>query len=272
MTALIGGYVLLGILAGLYGSVIGLGGGVIIVPALLLLYRMDPHTTVAVSLCAVFANSVSGTVAYARQGRVDFRSGLLFAPALVPGSIAGAFIVSHVPLRPFSAIFGALFFAVSLFLLANPSPAPATARQRNGPGLARRIIDARGHRFVYRVNVRLGQAVSALAGFISSLLGIGGGVLHVPAMILLLGFPNHIAVATSTFIIALTSAVGASAFALQGAVNWTAAAAVAVGAIAGAQAGARVSRSLTGAWIGRLLALALAGIGLRMLALSALGR
>lgn len=87
------GFVGWGFLAGLYGSIIGLGGGAIIVPVLLLIYGMDPNTTVAVSLCAVFANALSSTFAYGRQGRVDYSSGWRFALAVIPGSLVGAFVV-----------------------------------------------------------------------------------------------------------------------------------------------------------------------------------
>jgi uncharacterized membrane protein YfcA len=236
----------------------------------MLIYGMDPNTTVAVSLCAVFANAVSSTVAYGRQGRVDYSSGWRFALAVIPGSLVGAFVVKYIPVRVFSGAFGALFFFVSLFMAF----APARTRHRSlprGPGEARLITDSEGHRFSYRVRMSRGIPVSFAAGALSSLMGIGGGVIHVPAMILWLGFPHHIAVATSTFIISVSSLIGAAAFASQGAVAWGVALPIAAGAVIGAQIGARIARSLSGRWVGRLLALALCIIGIRMLISSVVG-
>ena len=259
-----------GLSAGLYGSIIGLGGGAIIVPVLLLIYGMDPNTTVAVSLCVVFANAVSSTVAYARQGRVDYSSGWRFALAVIPGSLIGAFVVKYIPVRVFSGAFGALFFIISLFMAFSPLRSTRRSMPR-GIGEPRRITDAEGHRFSYRVNMARGIPVSFAAGALSSLMGIGGGVLHVPAMILWLGIPHHIAVATSTFIISVSSLIGAAAFASQGAVNWGVAIPLAAGAVIGAQFGARIAKSLSGKWVGRLLALALCVIGIRMLLSSLVG-
>jgi len=269
MSLAMAGFVGWGLLAGLYGSIVGLGGGAIIVPVLLLIYGTDPNTAVAVSLCAVFANALSSTIAYSRQGRVDFSSGWRFALAVIPGSLVGAFVVKYIPVRVFSGAFGALFFVISLFMAFSPMRTGHRSVPR-GPGKARRIVDADGHRFSYRVSMARGIPVSFAAGALSSLMGIGGGVLHVPAMILWLGFPHHIAVATSTFIISVSTLIGAAAFASQGAVNWGLAVPLAVGAVIGAQFGARIAKSLSGRWVGRLLALALCIIGIRMLA-SALG-
>ena len=152
---------------------------------------------------------------------------------------------------------------------------PFRANRKNvprGPGEPRRITDSDGHRFSYRVSMARGIPVSFAAGCLSSLMGIGGGVLHVPAMILWLGFPHHIAVATSTLIISVSSFIGAAAFASQGAVNWGVAIPIATGAVIGAQFGARIAKSLSGKWVGRLLALALCVIGIRMLVSSLVGR
>lgn len=271
MTLLTIGFIGWGLLAGLYGSIIGLGGGAIIVPVLLLIYGMDPNTTVAVSLCAVFANALSSAIAYGRQGRVDFSSGWRFALAVIPGSLVGAFVVKYIPVRIFTGSFGALFFFISLFMAFSPFRSNKRSVPR-GPGEPRRITDSDGHRFSYRVRMSRGIPVSFAAGALSSLMGIGGGVIHVPAMILWLGFPHHIAVATSTFIISVSSFFGAAAFASQGAVAWNVAVPMAVGAVIGAQMGARIAKSLSGKWVGRLLALALCIIGIRMLVSSLMGK
>jgi len=260
------GYVILGVGAGIYGSIIGLGGGAIIVPVLLLVFHMDIRHTVAVSLMAVFANALSGSLAYARQKRIDYRSGLWFAGMAIPGSLAGTLIVPFVPAKIFTMIFGGLFAIVSVFLFLKPSGFQDGGCHR--PGKARIIRDSRGHTFRYRVSLARGLPFSFVAGCLSSLLGIGGGVLHMPAMILWLGFPHHIAVATSQFIITISAFIGSCVFLAQGQVLPGPAIAIAAGAIIGAQVGARITRHLSGNWLSRLLALALAAVGIRMLLMS----
>jgi len=271
MTALVLGYITLGVFAGIYGSIIGLGGGAIIVPVLILVFHMDIRHTVAVSLCAVFANAFSGTIAYARQKRIDLRSGLWFAGVAIPGSLLGTLVVPYVPAQTFAVVFGTLFAVVGVFLFLKPS---GFADKKGGgfPGEPRKITDAHGHTFKYRVSLERGLPFSFVAGGLSSLLGIGGGVLHMPAMILWLGFPHHIAVATSHFVIAISAFIGACVFLYQGQVLPLAATCISAGAIIGAQVGAKISRSLSGTLVSRLLAVALMLIGIRMLLMSWWGK
>src|SRR5574341_839850 len=99
----IAGLVALGFAVGTYGTIIGLGGGFILVPVLLFLYpEYDPEKFTAVSLAVVFANTVSGSIAYARQGRIDYLTGFVFAAASVPGVVAGVFLVGLMPERAFT--------------------------------------------------------------------------------------------------------------------------------------------------------------------------
>jgi len=271
MSLLVLGYITLGFFAGIYGSIIGLGGGAIIVPVLILVFHMDVRHTVAVSLCAVFANALSGSIAYARQNRIDLKSGLWFAGVAVPGSLVGTLIVPYIPVRTFAVLFGSLFAVVAVFLFYRPSG----FADKNGagfPGESRKITDAHGHKFKYHVSLERGLPFSFVAGGLSSLLGIGGGVLHMPAMILWLGFPHHIAVATSHFVIAISAFIGSCIFIYQGQVIPVAAISIAAGAIVGAQVGAKISRSLSGTLVSRLLAVALALIGIRMLLMSWWGK
>jgi len=259
---------------------IGAGGGSLIVPALLLLFHLPVQTVLGMSLWTVFANAASGTASYARFRTIDYRSGILFALGVIPGAILGAFAAGHVPPRLFSLLFGMLLVGMSVLILRRPETPFVPIREKVRTYEAylrreltvRRIVDAHGRRYDYYVNVRLGVAVSFVSGFASSLLGIGGGILHVPAMILLLQFPSHIAIATSHFVLAISSITGAAIFTLQGHLAWHRTLALCVGAIIGAQGGARLSHRLSGAWLKRLLALGMIAVGARMLALGVLGQ
>src|SRR6185437_6606910 len=97
--------VLLGVAVGGVGTLVGAGGGFLLTPVLLLVYPHDsPQTLTAISLAAVWANSTSGSIAYARQRRIDLRSGIVFGLATLPGAVGGALAVDHVPKRAFDAI------------------------------------------------------------------------------------------------------------------------------------------------------------------------
>lgn len=260
----------LGLLTGAYGTLIGIGGGVILVPALLLLYPgSTPETLTAVSLAIVFLNSLSGTIAYSRQRRIDYRSGFLFAMATVPGTIIGAWAIHYLRRDLFSLIFGILLILLSLLLQLKPRNKTAIASLSLG-GKSRTITDATGETFVYSYNLPLGIALSFGVGFIAGLLGIGGGVILVPMMIYLLYFPTHIATATSHFALTFSALTGSLTHAVTGtyAHSWQMLPYLAIGVIPGAQFGAWLSRKLQGVTIIRFLALALAIMGVRLLLLA----
>jgi uncharacterized membrane protein YfcA len=260
----------LGLLTGIYGTLIGLGGAVVLIPALILLWpQADPSTLTGISLAIVFVNVLSGTIAYSRQRRIDYRTGVVFAIATIPGAIIGVLITQLLNRVVFATIFGILILALSIFLLLRPRPR-SDSQASSTSGSLRTLIDAKGETFVYRFNLWLGIALSFVVGFIAGLLGIGGGIVHVPAMIYLLHFPIHIATATSHFILVFTSLTGSLTHLAEGtyANYWQLILWLAVGVVPGAQFGAWLSRRLHGVLIVRLLALALAITGVRLLLLA----
>src|SRR6478609_7577829 len=111
----------LGFLIGAYGTLIGAGGGSLLVPALLILLpRESPATVTAISLAVVFFNAYSGTIAYVRMGRVDYRCGVLFTLAGLPGAVLGTLLVQEVPRWLFDPSFGLLLLVMGAFLVAKP--------------------------------------------------------------------------------------------------------------------------------------------------------
>ena len=257
---------LTGLGIGAYGTIIGAGGGFILVPLLLILYPTESSESIAsVSLAVVFFNALSGTIAYARLKRVDYGSGVLLALATVPGAILGALTTPLIPRRPFDLIVGCLLVGLSIFLVVRPL---AEAREWSGRfRMSRRMIDPDGTVQSWSYNPVLGAAVSVVIGFVSSLLGIGGGFIHVPVMVDLLNFPVHVASATSHFTLTVMSAVGSAVHLLTGTLVGGAARVVplSIGVVIGAQMGARLAQRMRGAWIIRALVLALAFVGARLI-------
>ncbi|MDD4889244.1 MAG: sulfite exporter TauE/SafE family protein [Phycisphaerae bacterium] len=260
----------LGLGVGCFGTLIGAGGGFILMPILLLLYPgRSPESLTSMSLAVVFFNAASGSLSYGRMKRIDYRSGLLFLSAGIPGAICGAWVVRYIPRTAFDLVFGLVLLAASLFIFFRPEREPSQAAKLNAR-FARTIIDAEGARHEYAYNLPLGIGMSFVVGFASTLLGIGGGIIHVPAMVHLLDFPVHIATATSHFILAAMSLAGTITHAASGTLAGTLpqTAALSFGAVVGAQFGARLSSRIHGRWIMKSLALALGLVGVRILVLA----
>jgi len=257
-----------GFVIGVYGTLIGAGGGFVLVPFLLILYpREEPELITSVSLAVVFFNALSGTIAYARMARIDYKSGLLFSAATVPGAILGALNTAYISRRPFDVILGLLMIAASVFLMIGPRFAPGCAKPRHG-GLIRRLVEADGTVHTFAYNPLLGVIMSLFVGYFSSVLGIGGGIIHVPVLANLLNFPVHVATATSHFALAIMTLTGTLVHLLKGTFHHGIHRTLALGAgvVIGAQVGARLSRRVHGPWIIRALAVALVFVGLRLLA------
>jgi uncharacterized membrane protein YfcA len=264
------GLVGLGIGVGCYGTLIGAGGGFVLMPVLLLLYPdQSADLLTCISLAVVFFNALSGSEAYALLKRIDYRSGLMFSLATIPGAVLGALNTAYVPRRLFDLIFAVLLLAAAAFLSWKPRQ---TGKGRKSASAAhqrtvRRLSDAHGMNYEYKFNSSLGVAISVIVGYVSSFLGIGGGIIHVPALCYLLNFPVHIATATSHFILAIMALTGTVVHILTGTfahgVHRTIA--LAIGVVIGAQIGARLSERMRGNWIIRGLALALGVVGLRIL-------
>jgi uncharacterized membrane protein YfcA len=258
--------VLLGFGVGAFGTIIGAGGGFILTPVLLLLYpHQSAQTLTSISLATVFFNAASGSVAYARQRRIDYRSGLVFAVAAVPGAIGGALMVGVVSRHVFDAIMGAVLAALAVWVIAGER---WPLREARGLLEHRTIVDRSGETYDYEVPVRQGAAYSLGVGFVSSFLGIGGGVIHVPLLVRAFGFPTHIATATSHFVLAIMAGTGTLTHVFLGSFHGHGlrrTIALSAGVVSGAQLGAHISLRLHGRVIHWLLATALLALSARLL-------
>ena len=259
----------LGFALGVLGTLIGAGGGFILVPVLLLLYpRARPETITSISLAVVFFNALSGSWAYARMKRIDYRSGLLLAAATVPGAIIGALTTDYVPRRLFDAVLGVLMVAAAACLFSHRLDEIKPVAKGSKRHVARKVVEANGAVHVFSYDLRLGMWLSLFVGYVSSVLGIGGGIVHVPVLVRVLDFPVHVATATSHFILAIMALTGtivhiaAGSFG-HGGVRRTIC--LAIGVLLGAQLGAALSSRVHGKWIIHGLAIALAFVGIRIL-------
>jgi uncharacterized membrane protein YfcA len=236
------------------------------VPILLFLYPEEtPATITSITLTVAFFNALSGSIAYGRLKRIDYRSGLLFSLVAVPGAILGAYLIDFLGRGVFQYIFGSLLLLVSAYLLFRPERKNNTA----GPSrwqVSRDITDRQGNNYRYSFNLLAGMTIAAAVGVISGLFGIGGGIIHVPAMTQILFFPIHIATATSHFVVAISTFAATITHIIAG--TYTSdigrVAVLSAGAVIGAQFGARFSQRVRGSLIVRLLALGLVVVAIRL--------
>ncbi|MHB8867368.1 MAG: sulfite exporter TauE/SafE family protein [Thermoleophilia bacterium] len=270
-------YVAVGLAAGLLGSLVGLGGGVLIVPVLSLLMGVPIHEAVAASLVAVVATSSSATIGFLGRGLVNLRLGFTLETTMTLGAVLGGLTSAAFDQRTLSAVFAAVLFVMvaSLFWRKDePGPEDASAHGDGGTGgrLSARFFDPRlGGPTSYSVRrLPLGLATSLVAGNVSGLLGIGGGVINVPTMTMLMGVPMKAAAATSSFMIGLTAVAGASVYYVHGLVDPAVAGPVALGAMVGAASGAGLSSRIGGSGLRKLLGVVLFVLAVQM-ALSAGG-
>jgi len=259
----------LGAAVGIFGTLIGAGGGFVLMPVLLLVYpQATPDELTAISLAVVFFNALAGSEAYAFMGRIDYKSGLIFAAATIPGAVIGALNTALVPRHLFNGIFGILLIAVAIFLVLRPAVKPRSELHVHSPHAWRIMETADGERYYYNFNPLVGIGISFVVGYLSSFLGIGGGIIHVPVLIYFLDFPVHIATATSQFVLAIMALAGTAVHIWHGSfhpgvVRHTMS--LAIGVLLGAPMGAQLSNRMGGPWIIRSLALALGLVGIRIL-------
>jgi uncharacterized membrane protein YfcA len=268
-------FVPVGVLVGVYGTLVGAGGGFILVPVLLHIYPDEsPAIITATSLSIILVNAFSGTLAYARARRIAYKTGILFAVAAVPGAIAGTYLTNIVPRVVFSVLFGALLIVLAVYLAMNVAVkkwpnARADARTEGAvrKPVFERVVDREGHEYGLSFNIWIGVGMSLFIGLFSSLAGIGGGLIHVPVLANLLGFPLQIATATSHFILVFTALAGTLTHIAQGTMPWDLPLllCLAVGVACGAQLGAFLSHRISTRWITISLAVALGFVGLRLI-------
>ena len=263
--------VLLGFGTGAYGILVGAGGGFILGPMLLLFFDIEPEVMAGTVLASVAINSISGTTAFRAMKIIDYRSGLLFAAAAIPGSVLGAFGVGAVAPSTFQILFGALLLLLAVQIAfrpripeSNPTEKPthviaATVRSRH-------IVSEDGHEYRYEFNEMLATSFNVILGFISSFFGTGGGFLRTPILISAFGFPVRVAAATSVFALSMYATAGAATHAVLGHVEWWPTFILTgLGLVLGGQVGARLTERVSGPWILRLLLVVVLFLGIRLI-------
>lgn len=261
---------LLGAATGLTGALLGLGGGVFLVPLLSVGLGVPIRQAIAASLISVIATGSASATVNLRRGLVNMRLGLLLEIATSVGGLAGALASVLLTQRQLFLTFAAMLVVLSAVMLVRSKHRNVLVDEGQDPGTLGDRVQEGDRRYVYRVKrlpVALGSSLAA--GVMSGLLGVGGGIVKVPVLSAFCGVPIKVAAATSTFMIGVTAATSAFVNSSRGDLDPRMAAAVCLGALPASLAGAWLSQHVDSRWLKTGLALVLLLVGLRMALASA---
>lgn len=211
------------LVSAIIGSMVGVGGGFIIVPLLTLILNLSIREAIALSLLSIVAIASSASITYSRSNYVDYKLGLILETTTVMGAFIGAWL--SILLKPsyLQILFGILLIYAGYRMIKDIK------------------ITERDETQISKTRLFIGALFSFIAGLASGLLGIGGGVLKVPIMVLILGLPTKIAIGTSEFMISITSVSGSYVHFKNGVLNIYLASSAVLGGFIGAQIGSRLS-------------------------------
>lgn len=254
-----------GALTGLLGSLLGLGGGVFLVPILALGFHLSPRTAVAASLVAVIASSSATTIVNMRRSLVNVPLAFTLLLATTLGGLAGGALAEHISTRALFTIFSTTLFAVAIIVTSRSRVRNVIDDAAMNVGtLGGRVVEE-GRTLSYLMKrLPLALGVSLVAGAISGLLGVGGGFIQVPVLNSFCGIPIRVAAATSAFMIGPTAAVSAIIYLGRGDMDPFITAAVALGSLPGSVLGAWLSRHMHVRSIKGVLATTLVLVALRL--------
>jgi hypothetical protein len=247
------------ILAGTLGAMLGLGGGVFLIIYFILALGLPVHEAVAMSLLAVIAtSSVAGSV-YLRDKITNIRLAVVLETCTVTGAVLGTFIALFLPAIFTEVILGIVLFYVAIMMLRSPRSEETVPPKASRYDISGEVYDAaKGRKISYQpIRLRLGLLFSALAGAVSGIVGIGGGVIKVPVMNIVMKIPIRAAAATSNFMVGVTAAASAYLYFRGGYVDIYSAVPVVFGIMVGAYEGTRLAAKAHSLLLRRMMGLVL---------------
>jgi len=237
---------MLGFIVGLPASMCGLGGGFILVPTLILVFNLSPQNAIAISLVAMCGTTISATLGYIKQKRVDYKLALLYDIFDIPGVVVGAYLTTILPKNLLIGLCGFLILFLSLLILRNLRARKLSTKNKESNmtcnGWGRKVSDSMNQVFEYKIRrPSLIMISSLMSGLVTGLAGLGGGITDTTTM-MLLGIPSHIAIASSEFAMALTNGAGVITHGFLQNISIGYAIPITIGTILGAQFGVLLAK------------------------------
>ncbi len=257
--------------AGVFGAMLGLGGGVIVIPALTIFFGVPIKEAIAASLVSVVATSTSAAVVYVEKHFVNIRLGMTLEMATTIGALTGGFLAAFTSPEALRILFSVLL-VYTAFNMARKAGQETRATDETyvqvEADAPQEHIDTHVQNglvpYVVR-NMPAGMGASLIAGGISGLLGVGGGIIKVPVMRLVMGVPLRVAIATSNFMIGVTAATSALVYYSRDLINPLVTAPSALGVLLGAQVGTRIARKVHTRFLNWLFVLVMLATAVQMI-------
>jgi uncharacterized membrane protein YfcA len=238
-------YLVTGAAAGLVGAMLGIGGGVFLVPLLTLAFGVPIRAAVAASLISVIATATASSTVNLDRGLVNMRLAMALEVATSVGGLGGGLAASLLSAQQLFLLFGVTLAAMGVLMMMRSGRRNIIADTSVDTGRLGGRLQEGGTTYVYRVRrMPLAVGASLAAGAVSGLLGLGGGIIKVPVLNTFCGVPIRVAAATSAFMIGVTAAASVFVYYARGDVVLTMTAAVALGALPGSVAGARLGQRI----------------------------
>jgi uncharacterized protein len=254
--------------AGLLGALTGLGGGLVVVPMMTLLFHVDLRYAIGASLVSVIATSSGAAAAYVREGFTNVRVGIFLEVATTVGALTGAALAGFIPTSALAILFGVvlLYTAVRSFQSHQDHPTDLPADPLAVRLRLNSTYPASGGTRAYTVQgVKGGFALMFVAGVLSALLGIGSGIVKVLAMDRTMKLPFKVSTTTSNFMIGVTAAASAGVYLHRGSIEPALAFPVMLGVLAGALLGARILAGAQTIWLRRIFTVVVVLLAVEML-------
>ncbi|MEX5945867.1 sulfite exporter TauE/SafE family protein [Staphylococcus saprophyticus] len=241
--------ILIGGLSAVIGSLVGIGGGIIIVPTIVylgvdndLLHGITPQIAIGTSSVILIVTGLSSTLGYLKTKQVDVKNGSIFLFGLLPGSLIGSIISRYLTLESFNLYFGIFLILVAILLMVRNEIKPLKVFAK--PQYEKTYVDGHGETYHYHVPPLVAFVATLFIGILTGLFGIGGGALMTPLMLIVFRFPPHVAVGTSMMMIFFSSVVSSAGHIVQGHVAWGYAIILIIASYFGAKLGVKINRSI----------------------------
>ncbi|WP_340278795.1 sulfite exporter TauE/SafE family protein [Staphylococcus coagulans] len=262
--------ILVGFLSAIIGSLVGIGGGIIIVPTLIyfgvtmnVLEGITPQTAIGTSSIILIATGLSSTIGYLKQKQVDIKNGFLFLIGIIPGALIGAYLSQYLTIHSFNLYFGIFLIVVAIMLMIRHRIPPIKAFQQER--YMKSFTDAHGEHYRYGVVPSIAIIASFVIGLTAGLFGIGGGALMTPLMLLVFRFPPQVAVGTSMMMIFFSSLTGSIGHIVLGHVLWGYSIILIISSWIGAQIGVKLNKTVKSDTVVLILRLVMLALGVYLI-------
>ncbi|MDH9161704.1 MULTISPECIES: sulfite exporter TauE/SafE family protein [Staphylococcus] len=250
--------IIIGGLSAIIGSLVGIGGGIIIVPTLVylgvdndLLQGITPQIAIGTSSVILIVTGLSSTLGYLKTKQVDVKNGSIFLIGLLPGSLIGSILSRYLTLESFNLYFGIFLIFVAILLMIRNKIKPLKVFDK--PKYQRTYVDGNGTTYHYSVPPVIAFIATLFIGILTGLFGIGGGALMTPLMLIVFRFPPHVAVGTSMMMIFFSSVMSSVGHIALGHVAWIYSIVLIIASYFGAKIGVKVNHSIQSSTVVNLL-------------------